>query len=522
MKSIISRRKNYSYTSFLLLLFCVSCVFSCFVLEWDFQINQHNGKKEDALDKIPKLSNSAINITTPENKSYSEPMSGYYPASYGFENDDNGDDPQDWVLNEAGGTINVKSSEGSHIKVIELYDTSDVQHVLGETDFTSRSFGTIEFWFRTDNVFDETGVAVSNTATSPYNFIWMFVGHLGNSIWEYHNGNTLIPIPNVGAPQNNYWHHIKIHFRCSGGPTYKGLSENRWKVIIDGIDSGELSPRTTKTSVMQFQVATDVLSSNYSTFIDAVGFSWDSNYNIGDNKYEGLSLSYTNTTNIESIGYVLDGHINNSINGNTVIPLPRNGLHNIMVYGKNSSGITVESPLQYFTIAINSPQISINTPHNGENYGVWAPYFNISLTTPILDSTWYTINNGSPIKFTGLYGMIDQAEWNSVEPGYVLIRFWVNDTFGQTSHSEVAVFKEGPHLPPPFDFLIVFIILIAIGLTVINIFVIRKVRRTRSAIEILNLEEKRIAEPQLLKCPLCRNEIKAHHKYCLNCGSKLK
>ncbi|MFW9818991.1 MAG: hypothetical protein ACFFE5_05225, partial [Candidatus Thorarchaeota archaeon] len=176
-----------------------------------------------------------------------------------------------------------------------------------------------------------------------------------------------------------------------------------------------------------------------------------------------------------------------------------------------------------FTIAISSPQITINTPYNGQNFGIWAPYFNISIISPILDTTWYTINNGPQIKFIRLFGTIEQVEWNNIGPGIVIMRFWANDTFGQTSFSEITVFKDlPPPMPPPFNFLIVFIILIAVGFTIINLIVIRKVRRTRTASELLNFRAERIVETQPLKCPFCRSEIKASYSYCIHCGSKLK
>ncbi|GAG53987.1 unnamed protein product, partial [marine sediment metagenome] len=38
----------------------------------------------------PRASAGEIIIVTPENKTYTEPMSGYYPATFGFENEVDG------------------------------------------------------------------------------------------------------------------------------------------------------------------------------------------------------------------------------------------------------------------------------------------------------------------------------------------------------------------------------------------------------------------------------------------------
>jgi hypothetical protein len=63
-----------------------------------------------------------INIITPENTTYTSPMSGYYPATYGFENDQNGQTPTDWVYNAPIGDANVIEEFDGHNKVVKLLD----------------------------------------------------------------------------------------------------------------------------------------------------------------------------------------------------------------------------------------------------------------------------------------------------------------------------------------------------------------------------------------------------------------
>jgi len=57
---------------------------------------------------LPKSSDGEITIMTPENKTYTQADSGYYPATYGFENDIEGSIPKEWVfsydLGPDGGT----------------------------------------------------------------------------------------------------------------------------------------------------------------------------------------------------------------------------------------------------------------------------------------------------------------------------------------------------------------------------------------------------------------------------------
>jgi len=75
--------------------------------------------------------------------------------------------------------------------------------------------------------------------------------------------------------------------------------------------------------------------SGYNYYTDALSYSWDPNYNIGNNLNQGLLLSYTNNTELSWIGYSLDGQANKTISGNKTIPIPSLGLHKIQVFGNN-------------------------------------------------------------------------------------------------------------------------------------------------------------------------------------------
>ncbi len=53
-------------------------------------------------ENLPQLNNQNINIITPENRTYSKPMGGYYPASDSFEHDPVGEKPSLWGLKKVG------------------------------------------------------------------------------------------------------------------------------------------------------------------------------------------------------------------------------------------------------------------------------------------------------------------------------------------------------------------------------------------------------------------------------------
>jgi len=74
------------------------------------------------------------------------------------------------------------------------------------------------------------------------------------------------------------------------------------------------------------------------------------NYEIGDNLNEGLLLSFENYTALDWMGYSLDGQNNKTILGNSTIPMPKDGVHTIQVFGNDSLGELYKSEVRKFTI----------------------------------------------------------------------------------------------------------------------------------------------------------------------------
>ena len=54
-----------------------------------------------------------LNFSSSEN-------SGVFASTYGFEGDEDGEDPSGWSITETGGTIDVISDYKSHFKIVEL------------------------------------------------------------------------------------------------------------------------------------------------------------------------------------------------------------------------------------------------------------------------------------------------------------------------------------------------------------------------------------------------------------------
>ena len=68
--------------------------------------------------------------------------------------------------------------------------------------------------------------------------------------------------------------------------------------------------------------------------------------------------------------------------------------------------------------------------------------FDISINEPNLDTVWYSLNGGTNITFTGLTGTINQALWDALPEGNVIIKFYANNSIGNIGFQEVTVVKK--------------------------------------------------------------------------------
>ncbi|MHA1375597.1 MAG: Loki-CTERM sorting domain-containing protein [Promethearchaeota archaeon] len=98
---------------------------------------------------------------------------------------------------------------------------------------------------------------------------------------------------------------------------------------------------------------------------------------------------------------------------------------------------------------VNAPIITITNPQDSDVIGATAPNFDISIEELNLDKTWYSLNGGNNMTFTGLVGTINQAIWDAMPEGNVIIRFYANDTLGSVGFQEVTVVKTISQPPPP-------------------------------------------------------------------------
>ncbi len=430
-------------------------IFLCFfltsiILFSAIRINNMNTpiskQSNNDIMKSPNLSANELIIITPENITYTEPMSGYYPATYGFENDDIGSNPKGWYIEESGATLDVIGEIDGHAKVVRLDEGSSAEGWDGiyYSLSTPLTYGTIEFYWMFDSIQNEI---YSQTRDSTGNNVGMTFGVFTSYVWRYVIAGLYYDLPNVDAPQANHWYKIRLDFRFTGAPAYMGLNQHKYNVTIDGINSGEIDIKSESSDLNSFFLGTGTNCANVKVYYDAIGYSWDPNYNIGDNLNEGLLLSYANSTSLDWVGYSLDGLANKTILGNTTIPMPADGLHSIQVFG-NNSGIMYESDIRYFTVdtSVEPPTpptsyINIITP---ENTTYTEPMSGLLLSYESnlnLDWIGYSLDGQANITILGNTTIPIPAD------GPHSIQAFGNDSLGVMYESNIRYFTIDTHAP---------------------------------------------------------------------------
>ena len=311
-----------------------------------------------------QLSNSDTVLLSPENKTYNQ-QSGDFLNSYDFE------DIADFV--DTYGRIDELDGHKNILKIRYGYA------ITVKNQFSQEN-GTIEFYFRTEDATDKTIMSLMGTETTPHIYFYVL-----NDDWYYLDNDTFSPINLSGyKPSDNKWHHIKIEFEASTGE-YAGLSQEKWRLTVDDYSSGQLDIHRSEISpppciINQIWLASYVNIPEGASYFDAFGYSWDDNYQIGDNKKQGLFVNFQSSIEWDEVWYSLDGS-NITIYGNTTIPMPDFGSHAIQIFLNDSLGDIYQSALIHFVIG----PIVILTPskdtvwEEGKTYEIiWSTFKNIT------------------------------------------------------------------------------------------------------------------------------------------------
>ncbi|MFX0029869.1 MAG: hypothetical protein ACFE8B_11705, partial [Candidatus Hermodarchaeota archaeon] len=270
---------------------------------------------------------------------YTDPMEGYYPATYGFESEVDNTFPQ-YMINDGSFPIKVKAEKNGHNKVLWFDDNGYSYRADCHNNFNSgRNRGTIEFWFLVSDASDRTGMQARQGTSNLFSFGSRY------DKWKYATATEIdLNIQkatggDMESPLDNTWHHIRIDFECRYSGSYMGLDQYTWKCWIDGVESAEMPFSNNIAYADNFHMGTSSAHQYYDLYIDALGYSWDNGYDLGNNRKEGILLDFE-PDNLEDMYYIYDREDfvdpDNPVDifGDTVIPFPSVRDVLITVYGK--------------------------------------------------------------------------------------------------------------------------------------------------------------------------------------------
>ncbi|MFX0189033.1 MAG: Ig-like domain-containing protein, partial [Candidatus Hodarchaeota archaeon] len=372
---------------------------------------------------------SPINIITPENKTYNKPMRGYYPATYSFDDQEAGTTGTDidFIDSDLNNKASIVSKFYGHKSVLKS-NPSD-QDQVHDIDVKPAN-GSIELYVRAAQTDKGGSIVIAD-------------GDIIHSIWLYFDVNGDICYAGGGTIQPydaSTWYHFKFKFDCDIG----GDRTNDWHLWING-ESKDGGSGYSFVGTPYNMDGIHIKSNNGIFYYDAFGFSWDNNYEIGDNMNEGLLLSCENHTNLNWMDYSLDGQPNRTILGNTTIPMPDYGQHTIQVFGNNTLGTIFPSELRQFTIDTIEPNVAIVSPTSGI-YGPTSLLINASITDDLstISSAKTMINASEPFNISMARGVGNSwsCRWDNISDylsGDYNITIWAIDEGGNVNQTQFIV-----------------------------------------------------------------------------------
>ncbi|KKM48230.1 hypothetical protein LCGC14_1557850, partial [marine sediment metagenome] len=201
------------------------------------------------------------------------PSPQIYTATYNFEDDADGAFPSGWTDNSGGSTTaTIIASLDGHRKVLQLSDNDGADSAIASNSFSAQPSGTVEFYWSMDDVTDGSYVQFDTVGSRA---ITLLCGVLGDNFYYYDGVAVNWSAAVLGATDNTWTHH-KIIF---------DIATDTFDWYIDGVlvanDANFHNVQATGITILS--LSTNDATSAYNAFFDAVGYSWDPAYTIGDN-----------------------------------------------------------------------------------------------------------------------------------------------------------------------------------------------------------------------------------------------
>ncbi|MFX0105216.1 MAG: hypothetical protein ACFE75_06975 [Candidatus Hodarchaeota archaeon] len=311
-------------------------------------------KIEYYIDEPP----SPITIISPQETTYTHGIDGYYLGTYGFENDEDGSNPSGWTCTQTGGWIDVIAEKGGHKKVVQFYKHTYADYCQMKQEIEPRSNGTIEFWWRVSSPNKKTYFIVYEGTKKLVSLNLVYDSESQPRL-QYHDGGWIFGF----TYSANTWYRFSVSINMDSDRYGFSVYDDDGNIMQIESDLKFYAQNTGENfNIITF--ACDKYTTGWYTYVDAIGYSWDSYYTIGENFLEGLLLDF-NAEEFGTMSYKLTSGPEIPILGDTVIPFPDSGTHNLTVYADEFSSDPREFTINNQINVISPESITYTSPMEG-------------------------------------------------------------------------------------------------------------------------------------------------------------
>jgi parallel beta-helix repeat protein len=186
-------------------------------------------------------------------------------------------------------------------------------------------------------------------------------------------------------------------------------------------------------------------------------------------------LSFTVNETASWIGYSLDGQMNETISGNTMLSGLPDGIHTITVYANDTAGNMGSSGIVYFTIDTVSPNIEILSPEN-KTYTTSSVPLSLAFNEAI---SWigYSLDGQVNVTITG------NTTVSGLSNGLHGLIVYANDTAGNTGGSEMIFFTIETRREETFPTWVLAVVLAIVVVVAVLLVYFTKIKKTKEKAE---------------------------------------
>jgi len=251
--------------------------------------------------------------------------------------------------------------------------------------------------------------------------------------------NVTITDPNLEA----MWYTLNNEMQKVPFSTNESINQTLWDSLFDGqhvitFYANDSIGNENSSSVTVFRDTGAPTININSPNLNDVFASTPPAFNVTITDFLLNTTWYTIGGNLTEFIFTSNGSLDATVWNNAL-----EGLINITFYANDTLGNTNSASVSVYKDT-HMPIISIITPENGDTFNATAPTFIVWFYDANPVGMWYTINNSLTEYTFTVNGSINQAAWNALPEGDLMLRFYFEDIAGRVASDFVGIYKKLP------------------------------------------------------------------------------